>query len=44
MDPNDSFVYSGSSGEGYYTIEFGTYIKLDNIVGVEINGVKYMAE
>ena len=41
---NDPFVMSASFGDGYYIFEFGTYLNLDNIKGVELNGVKYMEE
>lgn len=36
--------YSGAPGTGSFTYRFGTILDIDNISGVEINGVEYMAE
>jgi len=35
---------SGEFGTGYFSMNIGTAFNVDNIIGVEINGVPYMAE
>ena len=39
-----SIAVTGSLDSGDFTMKFGTVFNIDNISGVEINGVKYMAE
>lgn len=41
---NVSREYSGAPGSGSFTYRFGTILDIDNISGVEIDGVEYMAE
>lgn len=41
---NATREYSGAPGTGSFTYRFGTILDIDNISGVEIDGVEYMAE
>ena len=41
---NVNVSYSGDLNSGEFSLQFGVFLDLDNISGVEINGVTYMEE
>ena len=38
----NGIIITGAYGSGNFSIEFGTVLNVDNISGVEINGVAFM--
>ena len=44
LDDGNTIVATGDLGSSEFTLRFGKVFNIDNISGVEINGVAYMEE